>query len=81
MNKHIEKQLNDNDFTIIENHVLINQIKNDYIKKNAKQMLNHEELDYCFMNNSKYRYIAVTKANELLAKLLLNLDGNRLCLN
>ena len=50
-------------------------------KKNAKQMLNHEELDYCFMNNSKYRYIAVTKANELLAKLLLNLDGNRLCLN
>ena len=43
MNKGIKKQLNDNDSTITENHSLVNKIKNDYILKNAKKLLNNEE--------------------------------------
>ena len=33
------------------------------------------------MNNSKYHYIAVTKPNELLAKILSELDRDRFCSN
>ena len=36
-NKHIEKQLEDDDFTISENHTLISSIENDYSEKNPKK--------------------------------------------
>ena len=44
-------------------------------------MLNDGEYNYCFMNNSKYNYIAVTKPNALLATFLSKHDRDRFCLN
>ena len=51
------------------------------MKKNMIMMLNEKEYDYCFINNSKYHYIAVTKPNALLTKFLSKSDGDRFCLN
>ena len=39
-------------------------------KENAQKLLNDEEYDYSFMNNSKYHYLAVTESNALLDKFL-----------
>ena len=44
-------------------------------------MLNDEEYNYCFRNNSKYNYIAVTKPNTLLATSISKHDRDRFCLN
>lgn len=44
-------------------------------------MLNDEEFDDCFVNNTKYNYAAVTKPNSVLAKFLSKHDGDRFCLN
>ena len=55
---------------------MINRIKNDFIGKNDKKLLNDEENDYSFMNNNKYYYIALTLlAFALLAKFLSKQDG------
>ena len=45
------------------------------VKIMTKKLLNDEEQDYyCFMNNSKYQYIVVTKSNALyLEKIIIKM--------
>ena len=50
-------------------------------KENAQKLLNDEEYDYSFINNSKYHYLAVTESNALLAKFLWKRDRDRFYLN
>ena len=69
------------DFSNHENYFVINEIKNVYIKKDAKKSSNDYEYDYYCMNNNEYPYIAVKKANTLLEKYSSNHDGDRFFLN
>ena len=69
------------DFTDSENYVLINEIRNNYIKKNTEKPLNDEKYDYFFKKYNKYHYIAVAKPNALLAKFLSNYGKDRFFVN
>ena len=42
----------------------------------VKTLLRGKEFGHKFGNNKKYHYIAVTKTNALLVKLLSNHDGD-----
>ena len=58
--------------------IILVKIKSQQVKL---RMLNDEEFDDCFVNNTKYNYAAVTKPNSVLAKFLSKHDGDRFCLN
>ena len=61
------------------NYPVINRIKNEYVKKNAKKPLSDKEFCYDFGNDKKYHNIALMK--PLLATFLSNQDGDKFCLN